>query len=448
MPGSLCRLSVKAGDGHEKGSVDLALPADVHVGLLLPSIVDIVIAETAAPTQSRRWRLSRIGGRPVDESMTLLENDVRDGELLLLAVTDPPGPEWLADDPFQSAATFTDPAHEQTARGAAAAACMYSAGCGAAALVGSQLADRHGHTVVAAAAAVSAMVAAVVMRRARADTLACVALSVVAVVFSAAAGFLAVPDGPLDGNVLLAAACVLAAAVLMLRLTGCGTMPLTAITTLAALLAAAAGGRIWMSATAAGAAVSALSVAGLGISAKLSISIGGLAPAMPKSDDASSTVDVSGAGTAFTHHCLTGMVIGLSCAAPLGTALVAWGGLQDGRRWPVLAAFAAAVGLVLLMRTATHVDRRRRIALGAGGMASMTVALAVLVTASPGHAVWASVAATAAGVSALGRFFDVTTSPVARRAAEIVEYAALAAVVPLACWAGDLYALVRGTSLI
>lgn len=445
MPDSLCRLSVKAGDGSEKGSVDLALPGDVQVVLLMPSIVDIVIAEVA--TQSRRWRLSRIGGCPVDESMTLLENDVRDGELLLLAVTDPPGPQWSADDPFQSAATFTDPTHEPTAR-SAAAACVYSAGCGAAALVGPQLADHHDHAVVAVAIAVSAMVAAVVMRRAQADAAACVALSVVAVVFSAAAGFLAVPDGPLDGNVLLAAACVLAAAVLLLRLTGCGTVPLTAIATLAALLAAAAGGRIWMSTTAAGAAISVLSVAGLGISAKLSISIAGLAPAMRRSDEASSTVNVSGAATASAHHYLTGIVIGLSCAAPLGTALVAWGGLQNGRRWPVLAAFAAAVGLVLLMRTATHADRRRRFALGAGGTASMTVALAVLVTASPGHAVWASVAATAAGVSALARLFDVTISPVARRAAEMVEYAALAAVVPLACWAGDLYALVRGMSLI
>ncbi|MGY4653428.1 type VII secretion integral membrane protein EccD [Mycobacterium sp. URHB0021] len=446
MPDALCRMSIKAGDGSAKGAVDLALPADVQVGLLMSSIVDIVFAETA--TQSRRWRLSRIGGYPVDESMTLLENGVRDGELLLLAVADPPAPQWSADDPFQSAASFTDLAHEPTTHSTAVVACVYSAGCGAAALVGSQLADRHAHAVVAAAIAVSAMVAAVVIRRAHADSTACVALSVVSVVFSAAAGFLAVPDGPQDGSVLLAAACAFAAAILLLRFTGCGTVPLTAIATVAGLLAAAAGGRIWISTTATGVAMSVVSVAGLGISAKLSISIAGLAAAMPRSDEASSTVDVSGAQTAFAHHCLTGIVIGLSCAAPLGTALMAWGDLQNGSRWPVLAAFAATVGLVLLMRTATHADRRRRIALGAGGTASITVALAVLVTASPAHAMWASVAATAAGVSALARFFDVTISPVARRAAEMVEYAALAGVVPLACWAGDLYALVRETSLI
>jgi len=90
-----------------------------------------------------------------------------------------------------------------------------------------------------------------------------------------------------------------AAAILLLRLTGCGTVPLTAIATIAALLAAAAGGRIWTSTTAAGVAMSVLSVAGLGISAKLSISIAGLAAAMPRSDEASSSVDVSGAQTAF-----------------------------------------------------------------------------------------------------------------------------------------------------
>jgi hypothetical protein len=38
-------------------------------------------------------------------------------------------------------------------------------------------------------------------------------------------------------------------------------------------------------------------------------------------------------------------------------------------------------------------------------------------------------------------------SPFARRAIEVVDYLALAAIVPLACWVGGLFGFVRGLSL-
>jgi hypothetical protein len=38
-------------------------------------------------------------------------------------------------------------------------------------------------------------------------------------------------------------------------------------------------------------------------------------------------------------------------------------------------------------------------------------------------------------------------SPVVRRGIEVVDYLALAAVVPLACWVGGLFGFVRGLSL-
>jgi len=50
-------------------------------------------------------------------------------------------------------------------------------------------------------------------------------------------------------------------------------------------------------------------------------------------------------------------------------------------------------------------------------------------------------------VSVLSGGLSATANPVARRAVELLEYLALTAVVPLACWAGGLYGLIRGLSL-
>jgi hypothetical protein len=41
----------------------------------------------------------------------------------------------------------------------------------------------------------------------------------------------------------------------------------------------------------------------------------------------------------------------------------------------------------------------------------------------------------------------VTLSPVARRGIDLLEYLALVAIVPLACWVSGLYGAVRGLSL-
>jgi hypothetical protein len=47
----------------------------------------------------------------------------------------------------------------------------------------------------------------------------------------------------------------------------------------------------------------------------------------------------------------------------------------------------------------------------------------------------------------LGGLAGAAANPLARRAIDIAEYLALAAVVPLACWVAGLYGLIRGLSL-
>ena len=108
---------------------------------------------------------------------------------------------------------------------------------------------------------------------------------------------------------------------------------------------------------------------------------------------------------------------------------------------------AAVVGLVLVLRTRTHIDPRRRVALVVGGAAAIAARVALVVVSTPGQANWVCLVSTALGVSVLSGGFGATANPVARRAVEVLEYLALAAVVPLACWAGGLYGLIRGLSL-
>ena len=80
MPDPLCRLSIQ----HGPHTVDLALPNEAPVGLLLPSIVDLVQRGGVAIDEGRQWHLSRVGQERLDAAVSLHDNAIRDGELLLL----------------------------------------------------------------------------------------------------------------------------------------------------------------------------------------------------------------------------------------------------------------------------------------------------------------------------------------------------------------------------
>jgi hypothetical protein len=76
--------------------------------------------------------------------------------------------------------------------------------------------------------------------------------------------------------------------------------------------------------------------------------------------------------------------------------------------------------------------------------------LTQVVFSAPQHAGWLILAAVVLGGAALclaGADRDTWLSPVARRMVDVVEYVALAAVVPLACWVAGVFGLVRGLGL-
>jgi hypothetical protein len=144
---------------------------------------------------------------------------------------------------------------------------------------------------------------------------------------------------------------------------------------------------------------------------------------------------------------LTGLVIGSAGAAALGAALVVLDTAHDDRPWRNGVIFAAVVGLVMVLRARTHVDPRRRTALVVGGMAAIASAVALIVVSAPAHANWVALLVTVTGLSMLGGLAGAAINPLARRATDIAEYLALAAVVPLACWVAGLYESIRGLSL-
>jgi type VII secretion integral membrane protein EccD len=430
--------------------VDLALPSETPVGLLLPSIVDLVHRGRVAVDEGRHWHLSRVGQERLDTSVSLHDNGIRDGELLLLTTSATPAPEWVQDDRWRTVVDTVDTGCVPT-QVMATAACLCTAVFGATALVWSGVVTHAtGHVVTGGAIAAAAAIGAAAVRRAHPDPILCVTLSAVAVVFAAAAGFLAVPGGPSMANSLLAAAVACSTSILLLRVTHGGAICLTALATFTALTgSAAACGVAWtLPVATTGAVLSALSLGTLGVAARLSIAAAGLTPAMPSSDHRADDDPASETPRAVTaHHTLTALVIGSAGAAAVGAALVASACVHDGRIWPKGAVFAAVVGLVMVLRARTHIDMSRRAALVVGGMAAIGAGVALVVVSTPGQANWVCLLATAVGLSMLGGVFGATVNPLARRTVEVLEYLALAAVVPLACWVGGLYGLIRGVSL-
>ena len=176
------------------------------------------------------------------------------------------------------------------------------------------------------------------------------------------------------------------------------------------------------------------------IAPRFSIAAARLAPAMSSSGDLAEADPAPLTPRVITaHHTLTGLVIGSAGATALGSAIMA--------SEPKGAVLAAVVGLVTMSRSRTHIGVLRRLALVVGGAAAIAASCTYFAVSTPAHAGWIGLVSIAVGVSMLGGGFGAIANPLAHRAVEVLEYLALTAVVPLACWAGGLYDLIRGLSL-
>ncbi|MES3640170.1 type VII secretion integral membrane protein EccD, partial [Mycobacterium intracellulare] len=232
----LCRVRVHWGTA----VADLALPAGVPVAVLIPSLID-ALGVRHADQEAVRYQVSIPGASALDPSTTLAQNRIGDGAVLVLSTPSVPLPApRYVDVAREVAAALEGPARlrggaatRRVTRLCGATAAVVLTAVGGLALVRNTFSDDHPRDVGMTGAALgsAALVAlglAAVAHRAYRDPIAGLALSVIATVFAAVAGFVMVPGGPSVSNVLLAAAAAAVTAVLAMRLSGCGVVALTA----------------------------------------------------------------------------------------------------------------------------------------------------------------------------------------------------------------------------
>jgi len=456
---SLRRVSIHSG----AAVVDLALPAEVPVAVLIPSIVDLLPGrgvDDSGDLAAKRYQLSGPGMPPLDKSTTLAQNSIRDGAVLVLSQASTPLPAPRYDDVAEAVSVTLDAAagpwshtrQRQAARliGAVAAGCL--AGVGGLAIIRNALctnAARNVGTTAAVAAFVGlvALLGAVIAHRSYRDPLAALALSVVATVFAAVAGFVAVPGAPGLPNVLLAATAAAVTSVLALRTSGCGVATLTAVSCIAMVFALAAlVGVVAAAPVRAIASVAALVSLGLlGVAARVSLVLAGLSPRLPPTpdlDDSEPSGDCLSARAIRADNWLASLLAAFASSAAVGAVVTVLAGA------PRLCciAFGALTGALLLLRSRSG-DYRRTLVFVITGIVITGITLGTAAVRTPEHGPWIATATAILVAAAIYLGFGapaMSLSPVVHRGVELLEGSTLAAMVPLTCWICGLYGAVRG----
>lgn len=427
---SIRRLTFQVERGSDSDSFDIAVPAGTPVCALLPAIISIVEPSIGPENAVDDWRLDRLSGAPIDESMTLAENGVHDGEMLILASRDASPLGLVGWDPCRTVAA-ADQSTSTAHAALRATVCAWAAITASVALAWAGAgAHDWSYLLVAGAGACAAAITAVGTANSQ-------GLRVAAAVLAAATGFLAVPSTPSAASAFLAASACLSMSSLMLR--SARSTLLVAMATLSTLVTVATAAPVigTVSTSAIGATLATASVGFLTIAPRVAIFACGLRPdEHPDDCDARAT---------RAHATLTGLVVGCAAGAVIGALVVAAG--CRGSRPPTLASimFTVAVGIAVSLRARTYVDEPRRVAAFAGGLGCFTAAFAVIVSASPLYAYWPSAAVIGVGLAAMRRR---EVGPGVIRAIDVLECTALAAVLPLGCWVGGTYELIRESNLL
>jgi type VII secretion integral membrane protein EccD len=461
--GELRRVSVYADAVH----IDLALPAAVPIGLLIPPIVDILAAEYGHRSESMaaRRQLFLPGQVALDPSKTLAQSGIRDGTALILtrSSTDLAAPRFddTAEAVSMSLTATARPWTRRAARLTGAMTASWLAITGAVVLIRAAFytndAQRIDDAGVAAAVGAIALLAATVGYRVFRDRISGVTLGVVASGFAALAGLLVVPGGPGAPNTLLAAAAAAATSTLALRVTGCCAVAFIALSCFAAMTAAAAavGAVTAVPPQAIGAMSAAISLGFLEASARVSIALAGLSPRLASepraaNDEPEPDPHRLSANAIRADTWLTSLVVALSASAGLGAIIAAVGACSASGPRLLGITFATITGGMLLLRARSHNDLARSVPLVGSGTATLSATFVVAATVYPLHTPWIATAVTILAIGALGLGLitsPMAISPIGRRSIELLEYLALAAIMPLACWICGLYSAARGLNL-
>ncbi|MEU0495359.1 type VII secretion integral membrane protein EccD [Mycobacterium sp. NPDC006124] len=415
---SVSKVCVQTDRDGDPLAVDLVLPSRTTVAELLPTIVDLVGVGATADGAARDWRLQRVTGEQLDESTSLEDNDVCDGELLILDAGTTP-----ALGPIRHAAPWQVVA-SPPAGGLLGVRLSNVAAVLATVLAAVVLASTAGSddavvaAMVAAASAAAAAVAAFVTGYSTTSSVGVIALV-------GATGFVVVPSGPAAPNVFLAAAAAASASLMLLRLSGRPSAPVIAAASVSGLVAAAT--VVALPTHVLGAALATSAIVLLALAPRLSMLTAGLGPGQSQGD---LTTRV-----AAGHVTLSGLVAGSSGTAAAGAVVVAVSGHSGA------APFAGLVGAALLLRIRTHADADRRTCLAAGGFIAVCAGLWTLVDTRP------ETVGPVAGVLVVAGLVTAhrpRVGPMVARALDRVEYCALVAVIPAACWVGGAFVALEG----
>jgi type VII secretion integral membrane protein EccD len=442
--------------------VDLALHAGIPVATLIPSIVDVLEGRGAGgcgELEASRYQLCRPGASALDTSTTLAQIGIRDGAVLVLTQSPPSLPAPRYDDVAEAVSATLDAAtrprtdfqhrHATRLTGAVAAGCL--TGVGALALVRNALTannirDFSASAGVSALAGFIALLFAVIAHRAYRDAIAGLALSLIATAFGAIAGFLAVPGAPGIPNALLAATTAAVTSVLAMRLSGCGAVTLTAVSSVAMVIAVAALVGVITAAPpyAIGSVAALISLGLLGLAARLSIVLAGLSPRLASSAEPE-TADRLADKAIRADNWLARLLSAFSSSAVVGAIITVLAGA------PRLGcvAFGTVTGALLLLRARSD-DGRRTLVFVAGGMVITATTFGVVAVSMPEQETW--IAAVTAMLAAAAIYLGfvapaISLSPVIHRSIEVLELLALVATVPLTWWICGLYSVVRGLNL-
>jgi type VII secretion integral membrane protein EccD len=445
-----CRLTVLA----PRATVDVALPADVPVAELVPMMLDLV-GEPLFGVRPVPWRLTGAAGAPLPPGASLAELGVPDGELLRLAPDLPPPPPPVFDDPVDALASGAGGAAPDDRRFPAAAVLLVAVAGAVLLAVGSP--DTAAlRAVVATLAAGAAVGLAARSARVEPEThtlLAGRTAALAAVPFAAAAGWAALPGSSAAAQLLLATAAagtVAAAAQIALRVVApvlvgvvVGAVPVG--------LGAIAVLRFESPPSSVAAALGAFAVAVGPLLPRVALRMAGLPrPVVPA--DGSELVEADrgpdvlppdefAERSDLARGYLAGLAGGCAAVAVAGALPAAAAGGWAG---PALACVIIAVLALRARGYADPAPSRTLLGCAVAGLAG----LAILTAARPEPlprllAVGVLLVVAGLGLVAIGRS-SRTVSPVARRAIDLLDVVLVAAAVPLALAAMDLFRLVRG----
>ncbi|MCD0445495.1 type VII secretion integral membrane protein EccD [Glycomyces sp. A-F 0318] len=443
--------------------IDLALPSDVPLSDLLPTILhqagEYYIDEAG---DNGGWILARLGEDALDTGHSCSQLGISDGEMLYLNPADAAKPEIVFDDVIDAVATATE---QRGNRWDHIATKRFSVGVGTAALavgaVALLLTTHLASAIVALGVAAVLVGASALLSRAVGDSRAATYFGITSVFYAGVGGLLIAADGrslfDLEGpHVMIAAAAILLFSVLAMVAVGdMASAPVFIVTILGAVVLGISTALMMVipngtAATAAGIAAP-LALAILPAAPRLSLSMAMVpTPTLPTTTDELKEGDTEAIDgkriLKLSEHAGNYLEALLSFAAVVG--LVSAIALAFSDKMPEGLILATVLSLVLLSRARSIEDRPARIVMLAGGMGGLAATLAAIFVASEGNILvrltvilgaltLLTLIAMVYGLAVAGK----KIAPTWGRSLDIIEALLIVSILPLVGWVCNLYAI-------